>query len=104
MAELGPMADARQTLWTDRVQVAFVQHKIGAAKPARVLISFARCSARRTTDNGRIVGSRRVDAQYFAAMAAESLADLVFRDLIPPLAATASNENPHGSHTLGPIT
>ena len=99
VAEAGAIADARQAMRADGVQVAFVQREarlaIGAA--AGVVVRPRR-AARRAAHHARLVPFRLLDGDDLAAMAAKPAADRALGRIVLAAALRAFDEKAHGQH------
>ena len=86
MAEPGMVADAREAMRANRIEIALVKREIGAAVFARQCSFVPRGPAMRAADHGGIVSARRVNGEHFAAVAAELLPDRQLRGVVLAIA------------------
>lgn len=63
MAEASLVADSRDALWTDRVEVSLVKREIGPTEVAGVTLALAWSTASRTPNYRGIVGLWVVNTQ-----------------------------------------
>ena len=97
MAESGPITHVGKTLWTNRVEVSFVQCEIGPTVAARDATLLARRATRRTTHYPCIVAARFADRHHRPTMAAEPAADRPSARVKLTTALRAGNQESHGS-------
>ena len=86
------MADAREAVRADCVQVALVQREIGTAEFALERPLGSRRPAMRAADDGRVVRLRLMHREHLAAVTAEPLANRQGRGVILPFAIWTGDE------------
>jgi hypothetical protein len=75
MAEPGMVADAREAMRANRIEIALVKREIGAAVFARQRPFVPWSATMGTTNHGGVMPTRLVNGEHFAAMATKLLAD-----------------------------
>jgi hypothetical protein len=97
MAEAGMVAHTRKTLRAHRVQIAFVEREVGAAKSATGGPTLARRSARRAADHRRLVPLVLSHDYGRAAVATKLRAWLTFGRIELSVTVRTGNQNTHGA-------
>ena len=95
------VANAREAVRANGIEIALVEREIGTAVFACQGPFVPWSAAVGAADHGGIVSARLVDGEYFAAMAAELLANGKLRGIVLAIAVRASDEEP--GHGDGPF-
>jgi hypothetical protein len=100
-AEFGFVADPRETVRANSIQIALMQSEIGAAEFALQRPVRSRCAAMRAADDGGVMRLRLVDREHLAAVATKSLADGQGRSVILAFTVRTGNEKTHRNAEWG---
>src|SRR5262245_48958252 len=96
MAKTRFVADARQTLRANGIQISFMQCEVGAAVGATQCVVGARRAAPRTANRRRIMPARLLHREHCSAMAMELLAKDKLRGIILMFALRTGDKKARG--------